>query len=536
MKVSEADETALAAQISDSVIAARCATPDESSGEPVVVRTTAGDLRGTFQNGVFAFKGVRYGEDTTARRFRRAEPVRPWKGVRDALEFGPQCIQPESPDFELLRSGWDQPSPSNEDCLCLNIWTPSLDDQRRRPVMFNLHGGAWTVGSGNSSGRSGERFARRHDIVRVNVNHRLGIFGFSNFAEILGPEFADSANVGILDVVLSLRWIRDNIAAFGGDPDNVTIFGVSGGGAKVSTLMAMPAANGLFHKASVESGPMLTANSAEAADSAADRLLGALEIPRNKARDLLSLSGEQLLAGYMKIHPDGGLTSSGLGPVVDGVNLPRHPFDPTAPAVSDHVPLLIGTTAMEMSLFIGMADPSIFEATWEDLPECLPSLLPHLFALTPEDIQLARGCLPGATPAEAIFAFSSERFMRSRSIKQAELASRRSAPVYMWLIEWNTPVDGGKWGSPHGMSVPLIMDTVAASASLFGDDLGEPQALCDKMSAAWAAFARTGAPDTPGLPHWPAYDANDRATMIFDTRCRVENDPYGDLRRLCALP
>lgn len=322
--------------------------------------------------------------------------------------------------------------------------------------------------------------------------------------------------------------------AFGGDPENVTIFGVSGGGQKVSTLMALPAAAGLFHRAPVESGPMLTANLPGPATKSAESLLAALDTPREGARELLSLSGDELLAGYMKMHPDGGLTSSGLGPVVDGVNLPHHPFDPSAPEISNHVPLLIGTTASEMSLFIGMADPSVFELTWEALPERLPSLLPFLFGLSAKGIASARRCLPGASPAQVIFALASQQFIRDRSITHAERVARRPAPVYMWLIEWITPVDGGKWGAPHGMSVPLVMDTVDASASLFGDDLREPQTLCDRMSAAWAAFARTGAPDTPDLPHWPAYDAKDPATMIFDTQCRVENDPHRALRMLVS--
>ena len=284
------------------------------------------------------------------------------------------------------------------DYLILNLWTPALGDNRRRPVMVNLHGGAFTVGNGNSIGRSGARFAAHHDVVRVNINHRLGVFGFSYLADSLGLDFADSGNVGLLDIVLALRWVRDNIESFGGDPNNVTIFGISGGGGKVSALMAMPAAEGLFHKASVESGPMLNALPPAVASKAAERLLAALGIAPANAHELLKLSGADLLRGYMTLYPDGGLTSAVLGPVVDGTVLPRHPFDPTAPEISNRVPMLIGTTAMEMSLFLGYADPAIFESTWSDMPERLPKLLPNLLALSMQDLRTRGVSCPTQSP------------------------------------------------------------------------------------------------------------------------------------------
>ena len=437
-----------------------------------------------------------------------------------------KCLQPDNPDFELLRSGWDQPTSSSEDCLFLNIWTPGLDD-RKRPVMFNLHGGGWTVGNGNSAGRSGEAFAAHHDVVRVNVNHRLGIFGFSHLAEMLGPDYAESGNVGMLDVVLALRWVRDNIAAFGGDPDNVTIFGVSGGGGKVSTLMAMPAAEGLFHRASIESGPMLTATMPGAALEASRKLLAALDISEANARQLLSLTGAQLLAGYMKLYPDGGLGSAVTGPVVDGFNLPSHPFDPAAPEVSNHVPLLIGTTVTETSIFFTAA----FDLTWDTLRPMLANFLPPV--LNAKDlIESARQMAPRATPAGIFFTLTTELMIRSRSIRQAELAAQRPAPVYMWLLEWETPVDGGKWGSPHGLTVPLIMDTVQKVPSMFGEDMSEPMALSATMGGLWAEFAKTGVPAMPDVPAWPPYEPDNRWTMVFNTQCRVESDPLSALRRL----
>lgn len=495
-----------------------------------IAQTRGGAVRGRAVGNVFSFLGVRYGEDTAKHRFRRATPVQPWSGLRDALAFPPQCLQPPSPDFELLRSGWDQALASSEDCLHLNLWTPGLDDARR-PVMVNLHGGGWTVGNGNSAGRSGETFAHHHDVVRVNVNHRLGVFGFSHVVDLLGPEFADAGTVGILDVVLALEWVRDNIAAFGGDPNNVTIFGVSGGGQKVSTLMAMPAAKGLFHRASVESGPMLTARLPASAGEAATALLETLGIEPERASDLLALSGDEIMAGYMKMYPDGGLLASGISPVVDGVNLPRHPFEPTAPDVSDHVPLLIGTTATETSIFADFLGGDPFGIGWNELERRLTELLPPV-PPPATIIERARQAMPDASPTTLLFAITTELMFRTRAIAQAERASRRPAAVYMWLLEWNTAADGGKWGSPHGLSVPLVMDTVQSVPSMFGDDLEGAMIMSRTMSGVWAAFARTGVPALPGLAEWPPYDEHDRRTMVFDTDSRAVSDPKSAFRTL----
>jgi para-nitrobenzyl esterase len=499
----------------------------------VSVETRSGTLRGRTIDDVHIFTGVRYGEDTAPRRFRTATPVQPWEGVRDALEFGAQCVQPDLPDFELLRSGWDAPTPSSEDCLFLNIWTRGVDDGAKRPVMFNLHGGGWTVGNGNSAGRSGEDFARHHDVVRVNVNHRLGIFGYSNVADRLGSEFADSGTVGILDVVLALEWVRDNIAAFGGDPDNVTIFGVSGGGGKVCTLMALPAAKGLFRRASVESGPMLTARLPEAVAAQSNALFDALEIPADSATDILSLSGDELLAGYMKLYPDGGLLTSGIAPMIDGRNLPTHPFEPKAPDVSSDVPLMIGTTADELTVFEAMVGGPTDGLDWAGAAARLGALIPPGAPFTAQQlIDAGLAERPEAGPAEILFLAATDLFFRRPTNIIAERAADRPAPVYLWLLEWVTPVDGGKWGSPHGITVPLIMDTVEKVPSMFGDGMAAAQALSWKMSSAWAAFARDGVPAAEGLPDWQPFDAERRLTMVFDDECKLAADPLGSLRRV----
>lgn len=510
------------------------AKPDSS--EFGVVRTKAGEIRGRFGRGVYTFRGVPYGEDTASRRFQAAEPIRHWDGVRDALEFGDQCLQPPSPDYELLRSGWDQPGRASENCLNLNIWTPAINDGGKRPVMVNMHGGGWTVGNGNSAGRSGEAFSRNHDIVRVNVNHRLGIFGFSNMAELLGPAYAGSGTVGLQDIILALQWVRDNIAAFGGDPENVTIFGVSGGGGKVSMLMAMPAAQGLFHRASIESGSMLMAKPAEAAAEFSAKLMAALEIPVSRSDEILKLTGDDLMAGYMRMFPDGGLITAGIAPIVDGVHVPRHPFHPTAPEISAHIPMLVGSTATESSIFPEIVGGPPFGISWDEVAARLPRLLPPGLPFSADEILAkTRLLMPDASPTEVLFRITTESFFRRSVIRQAELSSQRSAPVYAWRIDWQVPVDGGKWGAPHGLSVPLVMDTVEATPAMFGDGMNEARDLSAKMTAAWAAFARTGVPDVPQLPHWPPYETGKRQTMIFDTTCKVVSDPDREFREMFAI-
>lgn len=509
--------------------------PSDEEGY-AVAETQAGKIRGHLNDGIFTFKGVAYGEDTSTRRFQAGERVRAWTDVRDALEFGDQCLQPPTPDFELLRSGWDTPGRMSENCLNLNIWTPALNDGGKRPVMVNMHGGGFTVGSGNSAGRSGEAFARTHDVVRVNVNHRLGLFGFSQTAEMLGPEYAGSGTLGLRDIILALEWVRDNIEAFGGDPDNVTIFGVSGGGGKVSALMAMPAAQGLFHRASMESGSMLMAKPPELAVDATRRLLGALEIPAERASDILALTGEQLLAAFLRLYPDGGLISAGIAPIIDGINLPDHPFHPAAPAMSDHIPMLVGTTITESSIFPEILGGDPFGISWDDVSERLPKLLPPGLPLSAADIMAkSRQLLPDASPTDILFKIMTESFFRRAAIRQAELASQRSANVYMWRIDWPVPTDGGKWGAPHGLSVPLVMDTVDAATAMLGEGLEQGRELSASMTAAWAAFARSGSPQTPRLPQWPAYETGKRETMIFDTVCHVDEDPDREFREMFAM-
>jgi para-nitrobenzyl esterase len=339
----------------------------------------------------------------------------------------------------------------------------------------------------------------------------------------------------MLDCVLALEWVRDNIAHFGGDPNNVTIFGESGGGGKVSVLMAMPPAKGLFHKAIVESGSTLRVSTPDEADAAARKYLAQLKIATDRVDDLQKVPMEDMLAAMRALT---GPNSIRLGPVVDGRSLPRQPFDPDAPAQSANIPMLIGTNGTETTALLGIADASLFSLNEADMRAKLRSYL-HVSDDAQIDSLVAvyKKRRPDATPGDIYFAVTTDRMMRMNAVTQAERkAAEQAAPAYMYIFDWRSPVLGGKLRSPHGIELAFVFDNTDKTTGMngTGSDLAP---LAEKVSAAWAAFARTGNPNAPGLPHWPAYDAATRATMIFGDECKVVNDPGKDERlAISALP
>jgi para-nitrobenzyl esterase len=484
-----------------------------------LVETGSGKLRGASNDGVSVFKGIPYGASTAgARRF--LAPTRPesWTGVRDAFSLGlrsPQIMMAVPPDILRFSEFMNRADPMGEDCLCLNLWTPACDTAKR-PVMVWLHGGAFTSGSGGPVIYDGTDLAANQDVVVVTVNHRLNIFGYLYLAELGGPQYADSGNAGMLDIVLALEWVRDNIAAFGGDPNNVTIFGESGGGMKVTVLMAMPSAKGLFHKAIVQSGPMLKAFPRDRATKFARTFIEKLNISVDQLQQL----PEQTLLDAMASIPNSAV---GTAPVTDGRSLPREPFDPDAPELSASVPLLIGTNATEFTFFEpppdSMDDARLLEVTKQRM-RLDDAAAERLIAVYKQG---------HGSNLEAYFALESDRFMRINSIRQAERkAAQGGAHAYMYYFTWRTPVLEGRLRSPHALEIPFVFGHPDAWA-LTGQGQ-ERCALAQKMSAAWAAFARDGSPSAPGLPDWPAYSADRRATMIFDNECKVMNDPAGEER------
>jgi len=491
-----------------------------------VVETTAGKVRGGRAGPVSYFKGIHYGASTAgAMRFMPPAKPAPWSGVRDALELGlrsPQVASGLIPEVDAV----DRKEPMGEDCLCLNVWTPGAGHGHRRPVMVWLHGGGYTSGSGGFTIYDGTNLAARHDVVVVTVNHRLNAFGFLFVADIGGPKYAHASNVGMLDIVAALQWVHDNIAAFGGDPGNVTLFGQSGGGGKVSTLMAMPAARGLFHRAIVQSGSALFGLPRGIANRSTALFMSKLDlqpVPGDVDR-MQAMPMEQILAALK----GGGIAGPGgvrLAPVVDDRTLPANPFDPVAPALSAHVPLLVGSVQDEVGFFPGFPLDPIPESAL--LPRIKQSL--HATDAQAEAVIAAyRKDQPGISPIDIAIEVASDMFAWRNAVTQAERkAALGSAPAYMYYFTWHSPVREGKLRAFHTLDIPFVFDNVDVGRSMTGTG-SDRYALQDKMSSAWVAFARSGNPNTPLLPNWPAYNAQQRATMFLSDDCHLVDDPRPD--------
>jgi para-nitrobenzyl esterase len=500
-----------------------------------VVETRAGKIRGMQTQGVHVFKGVRYGAPTGGTgRFMPPRKVEPWSGVREAVAFGPRAPQLDSqfhgmvpPEVEVMDPG----GPMSEDCLCLNIWTAGLGVGHKRPVMVWLHGGGYTTGSGAFTCYDGIELARKHDVVAITLNHRLGVFGFTYLAQLGGEQFAEASNVGMLDVVAALEWVRDNIAAFGGDPGNVTIFGQSGGGGKVSALMAMPPAHGLFHRAIVESGAAVTGVPRERATKSSEALMQKLGLQANDVAKLQQVPMEQLLKVMGEMSGNGmpGSGSLVMAPVVDGTTLPTDPFSPTAPALSKDIPLLIGTVETEVTFFPHQILDPIDGAS---LHAHVKQILRHASdAQVDELIAVYRKGRPKASNTDLYLIIASDAtFRRGVLIEADRKAQQHGAPVYQYYFTWRSPVRDGKLRTFHTLEIPFVFDIVDKCQSMTGTGQ-DRYALAAKMSGAWTAFAHSGNPNHTGLAHWPAFDEKKRAVMIFNDKCEAVDDPYGDARR-----
>jgi para-nitrobenzyl esterase len=494
------------------------------SGRPIV-ETTAGTIRGGRAGAVSYFKGIYYGASTAgARRFHPPNKVEPWAGVRDALTLGTRSPQGPSGLIPEVAAVDDSDQPIGEDCLCLNVWTPGPGHAARRPVMVWLHGGGFSSGSGGFKIYDGTHLSATHDVVVVTVNHRLNAFGFLFLPDIGGARYAQASNVGMLDIVLALEWVRDNAAAFGGDPGNVTIFGQSGGGSKVSTLMAMPSATGLYHRAIVMSGSSIDGVARDAANKSTAAFLAALGLPPDPAgaAKLQALSMQQILAAA-----GGRNRAYRMAPVVDGSTLPANPFDPVAPRMSANVPLLVGSTQDEVGFFPGFSLDPIPEA---ELAPRLKRMLHATDATVRKVIDAYRKDQPGLAPIDVVEEVASDRFAWTHALTQAERkAALGGAPVFMYYFKWESPVRGGKLKAFHTLDIPFVFDNVDIARSMTGTGR-DRYALERRMSSAWAAFARNGDPNTPELPHWPAFDSRRRGTMFLDNVCSAVNDPRRDDR------
>jgi len=496
------------------------------------VKTTSGEVQGFKKSsGINAFLGIPYGESTAGdRRFLPPVPAKPWIGIRSAKAYGPSCPQgkPTLPPQDPA-SIKDLDAPVGEDCLVLNIWTPGFDDGKKRPVMVWLHGGGFQVGCGSHPVTDGENLALRGDVVVVSLNHRLGIYGFLRLDEVCGPAFAGSGVAGMLDIVLALEWVRDNIAAFGGDPKNVTIFGESGGGRKVGVLMAMPKAKGLFHRAIIQSGPHPRCVPGDAGTRMAELFFAYLGLTAGDVASLQKLSKRELFNHFHKFIEtvDDPLLVKGnagrwlISPVVDGTYLPAHPFSPAAPEGS-HVPLMIGTNKDEAALFLS------YEENLANLDDAqlIKRLSSVLGDRAQQVLEIHRKNRPEDSPYDLLSAISSED-RRLLSIETAETKVKQGgAPVYMYFFTWES--NQGLLKAAHTMEIPFVFRTLGVTDITGTKEDQFP--LSDIISDTWIAFARNGNPNHATLPHWETYDLEKRATMIFDSPCRLEYDPWSEER------
>jgi para-nitrobenzyl esterase len=503
-----------------------------------VAETGAGKVRGFIRRGILTFRGIPYGASTAGeRRFLPPGKPAPWKDVRSSLTYG--YVSPQEP-----RPHWDKDEVSfvyqwddgvqNEDCLRVNVWTPGLDN-RKRPVMVWLHGGGFSTGSAHDMKTyDGENLARRGDVVVVSLNHRVGVAGFLNLASIGGEKYTASANAGMLDIVAALEWVRDNVRAFGGDPANVTVFGQSGGGGKVTALMAMPCAAGLFHKAIVQSGSMIYMPGPERTAELAAAVLKELGIAKSDLDRIHTVPIDRIVAAGMAaakaVYPprnpgrpfDFGRHAELLAwaPTVDGAVLPESPFRDKAPAVSAHIPMIVGTTRTEFG--IGYLWPDYEDYSLTELSDAI--LKGYGKEKGERIIDALRRGHPGAKPCD-LFALWQSSGVRIGALRQATAkAQQAAAPVYAYVFAWNTPVLDGRIRSYHCAELPFVFDNTDRCDQATG---GGPaaRALAAKVSDAWIRFARTGNPNHSGLANWPAFTAAQGATMIFDSTCAAVNHP-----------
>ena len=493
-----------------------------------VVETARGKLRGLESGGVSIFRGVSYAADTSGKnRFMPPQPVEPWSGVRDALHWtdvAPQIPGDRRHVYADLIMVDRNPSGMGEDNLSLNLWTPKIDPNAKKPVIVVLHGGGFYSGSGNSVGMDGEQMARFSDSVVIAINHRLGAFGFLHLAEFGGDDFATSGTVGMQDIVAALGWVRENVAAFGGDPDRVLVYGQSGGGAKTSVLMAMPGGKGLFQRAGVMSGSALRMMPPEMASATAKRLLDALEIAPGDVRKLQQVPWTTLLetqAGLEAADRARGEAPRSFAPVVDGITLPRHPWDPDAPSISADVPMIVSSVLDERSYRMGdfaMDEAGLLAFAKERLGE-----------RAAEAVAAYRAEDPDAKPFLLAARMDSDLTFRKGAFAQAELKARQGGGS-VWTYLWTepSPAVDGRFGAVHGIDVaPSLYNTRGA---LNGSSPAANE-LAAAIAGSWAAFAANGDPNNERVPEWKPYSAPQRTTMIFDQDLRVEDDPRAEFRK-----
>jgi para-nitrobenzyl esterase len=496
--------------------------PLVASRNVAVVRTEQGSVQGFIHHGIYTYRGIPYAQ---ASRFMPPEKPDRWEGIRTTLTYGFICPQRQGDqindraEFLLPHRFW----PANENCQNLNVWTPGINDGKKHPVMVWFHGGGFAFGSSIALyAYDGENLSRKGDVVVVTVNHRLNTLGFLDLSAY-GSQYKNSGNVGIMDLVAALQWIKVNIANFGGDPENVTIFGQSGGGGKVITLLATPAAKNLFQKAIVESGAArgmgMTLADPNVSRHVAEATLQNLHIEPSGLQRLKTIPYDQLNdAATRAMRSVAGDNSGGMGwsPVHDGDYIPTQPFDTRAPEQSKDIPLLIGSNLNEMSenrLSAELRDSE--DWTLEQVKNYLHKKYPEKAEALIAAYQKA---YPNLKPTEW---FRLDNVFRPGTVVTAnEKADQHGASVYNYLFAWRSPVLDGSSRAPHDAEIPFAFSNIALTEQMNGGGK-EAYDLSDKISRAWINFARTGNPNHAGLPNWPAYTHEKGGTMIFDDKCEI---------------
>jgi para-nitrobenzyl esterase len=517
----------------------------DADGTAPVARTAYGSISGTVEDGINVLRGVPYGADTAPVRFQAPRPPTPWSGVKVCDAFTTRAPQltalrgaqganaaPSLGTVGMPAAGTTprvapEAGEQSEDCLHLNVFTPALRDHRKRPVLVYFHGGAYNNGSVNSPLYDGKRLCHRGDVVVVTVNHRLNAFGFLYLGAIDPKQYPDSGNVGMLDLVLALKWVRQNIAEFGGDPSRVLIFGQSGGGAKCATLMAMPAGKGLFDRVMTMSGQQVKGASIEIASKRTEVMLGKLGITQANLGDLKTIPWEQIQAAAIA-------TSSDWLPVVDGVVLSRDPFTPDAPPLSADVPMILGNVHDETAV------PVRGTLTWDDAPAALKNAVAiYLGPYSAEEVVAKyRTIYPDKSPIEIVIAAATAFRAWPGQVMEAERrASDPKSQPHTWVYQmnWHRNAPGAR--AMHTIDIPFMFDNLDAAPGQIGstpEELAAAQPLADAMSGMLIAYGTTGDPNHAGLPFWPAYELKERNTMIWETPPRIEKDPRGDERRYAA--
>lgn len=507
------------------------------AGESIAVTATSyGKVKGYIHNNIFTFKGIPY---ATSERFTAPQKPKSWTDVRSSMTYGPVCptdpTTSVSDPFEFaFNHNWGY---SNEHCQTLNVWTQKLNDGKKRPVMVWLHGGGFTAGSSiELPSYDGENLAKKSDVVLVSVNHRLNVLGFLDLSAY-GDKYKNSGNAGLADLVAALQWVKENIAQFGGDPDNVTIFGQSGGGGKVTCMMNTPMAKGLFHKAIVESGSYITSfTDKTVSQRVAATLLNELHLQPSQVDSLqkipyetLNIAGKKAVAKVTgELKKEGVQAQAGWNAVLDGEMFPYQPSDAKAIELSRTIPLLVGTTKNEFAAFAPTPKGLTMDVVKANLQK-------RYGAKSDEYIAAVKQAYPNTTkPSEYT---DIEFSFRSLAIKQADqkAAVNGAAPVYMYLFTWQSPVNDGMYKAMHCMDIAFQFDNIKRCEEMTGGGK-DAYALAAKISSAWTNFAKTGNPNTPLLPKWPAYTTANGATMILDNLPQLRNHPDAALLKIAAAP